>query len=37
MYRSMFFCVEDSKSSTRVLRKQRNTLRYDTIDVENWL
>ena len=33
-YRSIFFCA-DVISSTLVLRKQRNTLRYDTVEVEN--
>jgi uncharacterized membrane protein len=35
-YHSIFFCVKVI-SSTLVLRKQRNTLRYDTIEVENRL
>ena len=35
-YRSIFFCVEVI-SSTLVVRKQRNTLRYDTVEVENQL
>jgi hypothetical protein len=35
-YRSFLFCVEVI-SSTLVVRKQRNTLRYDTIEVENRL
>jgi hypothetical protein len=35
-YRSIFFCVEVI-SSTLVVRKQRNTLRYDTVEVENRL
>ena len=35
-YRSIFFCVEVI-SSTLPLRKQRNTLRFGTIQVENWL
>ena len=33
-YRSIFFCVEVI-SSTLVLRKQRNTLRMNTVEVEN--
>jgi hypothetical protein len=35
-YRSIFFCVEVI-NSTLPLRKQRNTLRFGTIEVENWL
>jgi hypothetical protein len=35
-YRSIFFCVEVI-SSTLVVRKQRSALRYDTVEVENWL
>jgi hypothetical protein len=33
-YRSIFFCVEVI-SSILVVRKQRNTLRFATIEVEN--
>ena len=36
-YRSIFFCFQVISSCTLVVRKQRNTLRFVTIEVENRL